>query len=85
MSIEMAPLAEGTRVKIRMSNLPQDPAVTGRLGTVVSADDYHASRLGVKLDSEEQTRVFAPAELEVIEHLPLPPERMKAKLRPALP
>jgi hypothetical protein len=85
MSIEMARFPEGTRVRIRMSNLPQDPGVTGRTGTIVVASDYHANRLTVMLDGDEQERVFAPAELEVIEHVPLPPEREKAKSRPALP
>lgn len=85
MAIEMARFPEGTRVRIRMSNLPQDPAVTGRTGIVVSASDYSTNRLAVQLDGEETERVFAPAELEAIEHIPLPPEREKAKLRPALP
>jgi hypothetical protein len=85
MAIEMARLPEGTRVRIRLSNLPQEPGVTGRLGTVVAASDYTANRLGVKLDGDDEVRMFAPAELEVVEAVPLPPEREKAKTRPALP
>jgi len=85
MAIEMARFPEGTRVRIRMWNVPQEPGVTGRTGTVVSASDYSANRLTVMLDGEEGERVFAPAELEVVEHVPLPPEREKARTRPALP
>ncbi len=85
MAIEMARLPEGTRVRVMFSTIPQDPALIGRMGTVVWASDYEASRLGVMLDGEEETRVFAPEELEVIEQVPLPPERQAAKSRPALP
>jgi len=85
MAIEAARLPEGTRVKVRQADLPQEAGIVGRTGTVVSASDYSANRLGVMLDGTGEVRVFTPAELEVIREVPLPPERESAKRRPALP
>jgi hypothetical protein len=85
MAIPMASLPPGTRVKIRRSNLPQDPAVLGRTGSVVAASDYRDEALGVVLDGESALRYFTPGELEVVESVPLPPERTSAKVLRALP
>lgn len=85
MAIRMAPLPEGTRVRIRRSALPQDPAVEGRTGTVVRATEYRDEALGVLLDGESEARWFTPGELEVTELQALAPEREQAKRLRALP
>jgi hypothetical protein len=85
MAVEIARVPEGTRVRVKAASLPLEVGVEGRTGTVVAASDYHAKRLGVALDGEDRVRVFLTDELEIIEELPLPPERQVAKLRPALP
>jgi hypothetical protein len=78
-------IPEGTRVKVRRAAVPQDPAVTGRNGTVVAASEYRPQSIGVVLDGEQEIRYFMRAELEVTHELPPPPERESAKLRRALP
>lgn len=85
MAIEMAPLPQGTRVRVRQSDLPLPDDVAGRTGTVIVASDYASRRLGVALDGEQRIRMFTPDELEVVQEVPLPPERETAKKRPALP
>ncbi|HEX6309111.1 MAG TPA: hypothetical protein VFZ69_13030 [Longimicrobiales bacterium] len=85
MSVPIAVLPEGTRVKVRRGSLPQEPAVIGRTGVVVVASEYRDSALGVVLDGESAMRWFTPGELEVVAGIPLPPERESAKARRALP
>ena len=85
MSIPIAVLPEGTRVKVRRGTLPQDSAVVGRPGVVVAASEYRNQALGVVLDGESVTRYFTPGELEVVTAVPLPPERESAKAKRALP
>ncbi|HSK21073.1 MAG TPA: hypothetical protein VK912_18090 [Longimicrobiales bacterium] len=85
MSIPIAVLPEGTRVKVQRGPLPQDPAVAGRTGVVVAASEYRTQALGVVLDGESATRYFTPGELEVVTAVPLPPERESAKAKRALP
>lgn len=85
MAIPIASLPEGTRVKVRRGPLPQDPAVLGRSGVVVSATEYRDQAVGVVLDGESALRYFTPGELEVVAELPLPPERHAAKRLRALP
>ncbi|MGH7443930.1 MAG: hypothetical protein ACREKM_03595 [Longimicrobiales bacterium] len=85
MAIPFAPLLPGTRVRIRHGDVPLDPALVGRTGIVTVADDYHAARLGVVLDGEAEVRMFRPGELEVTRAVPLPPERVAARLLRALP
>jgi hypothetical protein len=85
MSVPIAILPEGTRVKVRRGSMPQDPAVLGRTGVVVAASEYRDAALGVVLDGESATRYFTPGELEVVAQPALAPERETAKLRSALP
>jgi hypothetical protein len=85
MAIPMAALPEGTRVKIRRSLTPQDPALLGRTGVVVRASEYRDHALGVVLDGESALRYFTPGEMEVVEAVALPPERESAKQLRALP
>lgn len=85
MSIRIAVLPEGTRVRIRRGALPQDPAVSGRSGVVVLATEYRDNAAGVVLDGESSLRYFTPGELEVVESVPLPAERESAKRLRALP
>lgn len=85
MAIRIAPLPEGTRVRVRQAGLPQEPGMIGRLGTVVSASEYMAHEVGVVLDDENAQRWFTPDELEVTEAMPPVPERLEAKRRRALP
>lgn len=85
MAISIPAIPEGTRVKVRRAAVPQDPAVTGRNGTVVAASEYRPQSVGVVLDGEQETRYFLRSELEVTGELPPPPEREAARLRRALP
>jgi hypothetical protein len=85
MAIPMAALPEGTRVKVRRSRTPQDPAVLGRTGMVVVASEYRDQALGVVLEGESALRYFTPGELEVVTAVALPPERASAKQLRALP
>jgi hypothetical protein len=86
MAIQWAPISEGTRVRVRQTAaFPQDPAVIGRSGTVISASEYQTQSVGVALDDSTEVRHFNPAELEVTAEPALPPDREAAKLRRALP
>lgn len=78
-------LPEGTRVRIRRGAMPQDARLLGRTGIVVDASEYRANNYGVLLEGEQQVRMFAPAELEVVEALGLAADRQEAKKRLALP
>lgn len=85
MTVPIPVLPEGTRVKIKRGSMPQDPALLGRSGVVVIATPYRNNAAGVVLDGESAVRYFTPAELEVTEAVPLPPERETAKQLRALP
>jgi hypothetical protein len=85
MAIPVAPLPEGTQVRVVQGPFPQDPALLGQHGTVVAASEYQPQSAGVVLDGESAPRFFSRAELEVEEAPKLPPEREVAKLRRALP
>ena len=78
-------LPEGTRVRIRRGAMPQDARLVGRTGIVVDSSEYRANNYGVLLEGEQQMRMFAPAELDVIEALGLPADRQAAKKRLAVP
>lgn len=86
MAIRIAPLAVGTRVQVRQGPVPQDPALTGRTGTVVQASEYSDHLVGVALDGEAGIRAFSPRELAVLEPMPLlPAARERAKALRSLP
>ena len=85
MAIPIVALPEGTRVKVIQGAFPQDPALTGRTGTVVSASEYQTQSVGVVLDGESTPRFFARGELEVMSEPARLPEREAAKQRRALP
>lgn len=85
MAIRIAPLPEGTRVKVMRGAVPQDPVVTGRSGVVVAASEYRPNQVGVLIDGEQAVRYFLPDEVEVTGELPGPPERDRAKERKSLP
>ena len=85
MAIPWAPVPEGSRVRIRQSTFPQDPALLGRTGTVVNASEYRTQNVGVALDGTTEVRFFAPEELDVTNELALPPDREDAKRRRSLP
>jgi hypothetical protein len=85
MAISIPRIPEGTRVKVKRGQVPQDPALTGRNGTVLVATEYRPQAIGVLLDGEQQVRYFMLDELEATEELPLPPEREAAKRLRALP
>jgi hypothetical protein len=85
MSVPIALLPEGTRIRVRRGGLPQDPAIVDRTGVVVVASEYRDQALGIVLDGESAVRYFTPGELEVVSQPALAPERESAKLRRALP
>jgi hypothetical protein len=85
MAIPIAPLPEGTRVKVMRGSVPQDPALIGRSGTVIATSEYNPQSVGVVLNDESAPRYFLRSELEILETEQLPPERQAAKRRPALP
>ena len=85
MVIRIAPLPEGARVQVVRGDLPQDPVVTGRDGTVVLTSEYRHNQVGVLIDGENTVRWFMPAELLVKSEPPPPPERALARERKPLP
>jgi hypothetical protein len=85
MAIRIAPLPEGARVEVVPGSLPQDPAVTGRPGTVVAASEYRHNQVGVQIDGETMVRYFMPDELRVTATPAPPAERAAAKERKPLP
>lgn len=85
MAIPWAPIPEGTRVKIKQSNMPQDSTLLGKTGTVVAASEYQTQSVGVALDESTEVRYFTPEELEVTKMAALPPDREAAKQRRSLP
>lgn len=85
MAIQWVRVPEGTRVRIKQAEFPQDPRVTGKTGVVVLASEYTTQSIGVALDGADEVRQFAPEELEVISEPALPPDREAAKRRRSLP
>lgn len=85
MTIPIAVIPLGARVRVKRGQLPSDPALLGRTGTVVEASEYTPARYGVALEGEAQVRVFALDELEVEQYEAIPPERQQARLKRALP
>jgi hypothetical protein len=78
-------LPAGTRVRVRASDLPLDPGVRGRPGTVVTSNDYRPNMYAVLLDGDTDVRVFAPRELEITAARALAAPREAAKRLRALP
>ena len=85
MAIPWAKVPEGTRVRIKQSNFPLEPAMRGRTGVVISASEYQTQSIGVALDDSTEVRYFSPSELEVTHVAALPPDREAAKHRRSLP
>ena len=85
MAVIGALIPQGSRVRVRRGELPLDPSLIGLEGTVVESSEYQAHRYGVILDGEQETRIFAPNELERLEEFLLPSDREAAKRRLALP
>lgn len=79
---ELSTLPHGTRVRIKRGPFPTDPALLGRLATVVEHSQYTPHQVSVSLDGDSQIHVFAPAELEVVTGPEaIPPEREEARKR----
>jgi hypothetical protein len=85
MAIPWAPIPEGTRVKVKQSNIPQDPMLLGKTGTVVAVTEYQTQSVGVALDESTDVHYFTPAELEITTMAALPADREAAKQRRSLP
>jgi len=85
MAIRIAPLPEGARVEVVKAEWPQDPVVTGRAGTVVSASEYRHNQVGVLIDGEAVVRYFMRAELKLVAEPLMLAERELAKERKPLP
>ena len=85
MAIPWAPIPEGTRVKVRQSNFPQDATLLGKTGIVVAASEYQTQNVGVALDDSTDVLYVTPGELEAVTTPALPPDREAAKQRRSLP
>jgi len=85
MAIRIAPLPEGARVRVVRGEVPQDPAVAGRSGTVVSASEYRHNQVGVLIDGETMVRYFMTSELLLTSGPAPAPERALARERKPLP
>jgi hypothetical protein len=85
MTVPITLIPVGARVRIRRGQVPADGALLGRTGTVVDASEYAQARFGIALDGEVEIRVFGLDELDVLERDTLPPERVQARQRRALP
>ena len=85
MAVPIPLLPDGSRVQVKRGVLPADPGLIGRTGTVIGASEYQTHAYAVVLDGEREARVFSPTELQIVEAEPLPPERLEAKQRRALP
>lgn len=85
MTVPIAIIPMGARVRVKRGPMPADPALLGRTGMVVQASEYEPARYGVTLDGESQVRVFSLGELELVQFEALPPERQQAKQRRSLP
>jgi hypothetical protein len=85
MSVPIAVIPLGARVRIQRGAFPIDPAIVGRTGTVVESSEYRPHCYGVVLDDDVEARTFALAELELLDEASLPPDRAAAQQRRALP
>lgn len=85
MAVPIPLIPPGARVKVRRGDLPMDPALIGRTGTVIVSTEYFPSRVDVSMDGTDEVREFSPLELEVLEPLELPKDRRSAMGRLARP
>lgn len=83
---EFSIIPVGARVKVQRGRFPVDPRLLHRTGTVVENSQYYPHKVAVTLDGEDETRVFAPGELAVVEGpAALPPDHQEARKRLARP
>ena len=67
MAIPWVPIPEGSRVRIRQTqNFPQDPALLGKSGTVMSTSEYSPENVGVTLDGSAEVRYFALGRQQIL-------------------
>lgn len=85
MSVSIPLIPPGARVKVRRADLPIDPRLVGRTGTVIVSTEYFPTRVDVSLDGTDEVAEFSPAELEVLEPLKLEADRQTASRRLARP
>ncbi len=83
---EFSVIPMGSRVKVRRGRFPMDPKLIGREGLVVENSQYYPQKVSVTLDGEDDIRVFAPGELEVVDGPPsLTADQAEARKRLARP
>ncbi|MFW6330322.1 MAG: hypothetical protein ACOC3J_01220 [Gemmatimonadota bacterium] len=83
---ELSVLPHGTRVKVIRGPFPSDPALIGRVGTVVEHSTYYPNKVELSLDGDPRIHTMATSELEVVEGPEaIPPDRAEAKKRLARP
>jgi hypothetical protein len=83
---ESSVIQPGSRVRVRRGTYPSDPALVGREGLVVVSSPYRAHKVEVVLDGDPEIRVFAPAELDLLEEPEmLPADHRAARKRLARP
>jgi hypothetical protein len=85
MGIALPPFPQGTRVRVRRTDLPLNPELVNREGVVVLATPYEESRAGVQLDGESDIRYFGAAELEELSRPAIDPGRAAVRGRLARP
>ncbi len=85
MSIAIPLFPEGTRVEVRRGDVPLDPELLGRVGTVIEASPYAINSYGVMLDGDEEIHYFSYSELKVTEQPAIAPARKEARSRLARP
>ena len=67
MTIRVAIYPEGTRIQVSRGQLPMDPHLIDRIGTVIELSLYRPGRYGVVLDGEDRVREFREDELSRVE------------------
>lgn len=85
MSVAIPLFPEGTRVEVRRGEVPIDPALVGRVGTVIEASPYAINSYGVMLDGDEALHYFSYSELKTTERPAVAPARREARGRLARP
>lgn len=85
MSVAIPLFPEGTRVEIRRGDVPLDPDLIGRVGTVIRASPYAINSYGVMLDGNDELHYFSYSELRATEQPAVAPARTEARGRLARP